>query len=107
MNIKQKVKTNYNKRVYFLESQFVEISIFYVLIYWNEDDDAKMYEARRYHLPKFVIKDYNIVINGKNFYVLGRNNCMCESAHTLCYGHVGSCAIFISFDLYVGELIHA
>ena len=33
MNIKQEVKTNYNKRVYFLESQFVEISIFYVLIY--------------------------------------------------------------------------
>ena len=27
-----------------------------------------MYKARRYYLPKDVIKNYNVIIKGKNFY---------------------------------------
>ena len=32
------------------------------------DNNAKRYKARRYYLPKGVIKNYNVIINGKNFY---------------------------------------
>ena len=39
--------------------------------------------------------------------VLGRNKCMCCSAHALCYGHVRSCAIHNSFASYDGDVICA
>ena len=38
-----------------------------VLIYSNQDDNAKRYKARKYSLSEGFIKNYNI-INGKNFY---------------------------------------
>ena len=34
----------------------------------NKDDNAKTYETRWYYLPKYVIKNYNVVINGKQIY---------------------------------------
>ena len=39
-----------------------------VLIYSNKDDNAKRYKAGKYSLSKGFIKNYNIIINGKNFY---------------------------------------
>lgn len=30
--------------------------------------DAKRYEAQKYYLPTRIIKNYNIIINGKHFY---------------------------------------
>ena len=39
-----------------------------VLISSNKDDNAKTYETRWYYLPKYVIKNYNVVINGKQIY---------------------------------------
>ena len=35
------------------------------LVYSNEDGNAKSYKAKRYYLPKGIIKNYNI-INGKS-----------------------------------------
>ena len=39
-----------------------------VLTLSHEDNNAKMYKFRRYYLLKGVIKDYHIMINGKNVY---------------------------------------
>ena len=39
-------------------------SIDYVLVYINEDNNAKMLN----YLPKGIIKNYNVIINGENFY---------------------------------------
>ena len=40
----------------------------FVLVYSNQDDDSKRFNTRRYYLPKSTIKNYNVIINGKNFY---------------------------------------
>ena len=37
-------------------------------VYSNQDDDAKQFKVQRYCLPKGIIKNYNVIINGKNFY---------------------------------------
>ena len=40
----------------------------FVLNYSNQDGNAKSYKARKCYLPKGVIKNYNVIVNGKNFY---------------------------------------
>ena len=40
----------------------------FVLVYLNEDPDSERFKAKRYYLPKDRIKNYNVIINGKNFY---------------------------------------
>ena len=57
-----------NEYRYFLESNFAGVDRLFVLVYLNEDIDLKRYKAKRYYLPKGMIKNYNIIINGKNFY---------------------------------------
>ena len=32
------------------------------------DNDSKRFKTQRYYLPKRIIDNYNIMINGKNFY---------------------------------------
>ena len=39
-----------------------------VLVYSKQDDNSKRYKSRRYYFPKGFIKNFNIVINGKDFY---------------------------------------
>lgn len=39
------------------------------MVYTNRDDNAKRFKARKYYLPKGVIRNYNVIINGKNFCV--------------------------------------
>ena len=40
-----------------------------MLTYTNEDDNAKRFKVQIYYLTKGIIKNYNIIINGKkNFY---------------------------------------
>ena len=36
-----------------------------VLIYTNEGDNAKRFKARKYYLPKNIMKSYNVIINEK------------------------------------------
>ena len=38
------------------------------MVHSNQDDNAKKYKAKRYYLPKGIIKIYGIIINLKNFY---------------------------------------
>ena len=40
----------------------------FVLVYINQDARAKRFRIRRYYLPKGIIKNYNVIINGKNCY---------------------------------------
>lgn len=52
---------------YFLKSKFVRVYTLLELIYSNQDNDAKCYKAPRYYFSNKVIKNYNVIINGKNF----------------------------------------
>ena len=53
---------------YFLKSNFFGVNRLFVLVYANQDDASKRFKTRRYYLPKGIIKNYNVIINGKNFY---------------------------------------
>ena len=65
---KSENKNTANEYRYFLESNFVGVNRLFVLVYSNEDADSKRFKAKRYYLPKGIIKIYNVIINGKNFY---------------------------------------
>ena len=53
---------------YFLESNFVGVHRLFVLVYTNQINNAKRFNAQKYYLPKGITKTYNVIINGKNFY---------------------------------------
>ena len=54
-----------NKYRYFLESDFVGVNGLFVLIYSNTDGKSKSYKSQRYYLPKGIIKNCNVIIDGK------------------------------------------
>ena len=58
-------KTTTNEYRDFLESNFVGANRLFVLVYTNEDANAKRLITRRYFLPKGTIKNCNVIINGK------------------------------------------
>ena len=39
-----------------------------MLIHLNEDVNTKRYKAKRFYLPKCIIKNYNVIIKKNNFY---------------------------------------
>ena len=53
---------------YFLKSKSVGVNRLFVLVYSNQDDNSKRFKVRRYYLSKGIIDNYNVIINGKNFY---------------------------------------
>ena len=57
-----------NEFRYFLESNFVGVNRLFVLFYSNKDENAKIFKAKIQYLQKCIMKNYNIIINGKNFY---------------------------------------
>ena len=65
---KSENKNKTNEFRYFLKSNFVWINRLLVLIYSVHDGNAKRFKAKRYYLPKGIIKNYKMIINGKNFY---------------------------------------
>ena len=40
----------------------------FILAYTNVDGNTKRFNARKYYLPKDLIKNFNAIINQKNFY---------------------------------------
>ena len=54
--------------MYFLESNFVRVNRWFVLVYSNQYDNAKRFKAKRYYLQNGIIDNYNIIINEKSFY---------------------------------------
>ena len=65
---KSENKNTTNNYRYFLESNFVGVNGLFVLIYPNVANNAKRHSAKKYYLPRGRIKNYNVIINGKNFY---------------------------------------
>ena len=70
----KKYKTKYenksktNEYKYFVESKFFEVNRLFALVYLNRDNYVKRFKAQRYYLPKGIIKNYKVIINGKSFY---------------------------------------
>ena len=64
---KSENKNTTNEYRYFLKSNFVGVDRLFILIYTNETNNAKRFSAQKYYLPKAKIKNYNVIINGKNF----------------------------------------
>ena len=56
-----------NEFWYCLESNFVGVNRLFVLVYPNEDAASKRFKTKTY-IPKGIIDNYNVIINGKNFY---------------------------------------
>ena len=52
----------------FLESNFVRVNRLFVLTYLNRDNDVKRFKTQRHYLPKGIVKNYDVIINGKDFY---------------------------------------
>ena len=55
---------------YFVESNFVGVYKLFVLIY-SKTKKSMLKDLKpdiRYYLPKGVIKNYHVIINGKNFH---------------------------------------
>ena len=40
----------------------------FVSVYLNRNNDVKRFGAKSYYLPNGMIKNYKMIINGKNFY---------------------------------------
>ena len=71
MNIKRKVGIKPQQiNIYIFLNQILLDSIDYlfVSVYLNRDSDVKQFKTRKYFLPKGIIKNYNVIIIGKNFY---------------------------------------
>ena len=62
---KNENKNTTNKYRNFPESNFVVVNRLFVLVYANEDGNAKRLEAKKYYLPNYIIKNYNEINNGK------------------------------------------
>ena len=65
---KSENKNATNEYRYFLKSNFVGVNRLFVLVYKNEANNAKRFNVQKYYLPKGIIKNYNLIINGKNLY---------------------------------------
>ena len=65
---KSKNKNTTNEYRYFLQSNFVGVNRLFILVYTNQDDNARKFKTRRYYLPKEILDNYDVIIKGKNFY---------------------------------------
>ena len=65
---KSGTRNTVNEYGYFLESNFVGVNRLLTLIHLNRNNDVKQFSAQKYYLPKGFIKNFNIIINGKNFH---------------------------------------
>ena len=59
-------KKTTNKIRRFLESKFVKVGRLFVLVYTNPGNSDNRSYAQKYYLTKVIIKNYNVIINGKN-----------------------------------------
>ena len=56
-----------NEFTYFHESNFVGVNRLFVSVYTNHGDNVKRFNTWKYYLPKGTIKNYNVIINAKDF----------------------------------------
>ena len=65
---KSENKNMANENRYFLKSNFVGVNRLFVLICLNKNNGVKQFKAQRYYLPKHIIRNYIVIISGKNFF---------------------------------------
>ena len=46
----------------------VGVNTLFFLVYTNHSNNSKRINARKVYLPKDIIKNFNVIINEKNFY---------------------------------------
>ena len=66
---KRENKNTTNEFRYLLKSNFVGVNRLFALVYTNEDDSSMRFKTRIYYLAKGLIKNYNVIINGKIFMI--------------------------------------
>ena len=64
----KKCEITTNKFRYFLASNFVGVNRLFVSVYLNGDNDGKQFKTRKHYLSKGIIKNNNVINNGKSFY---------------------------------------
>ena len=100
-----------NNYRYFLQSNFVAFNRLFALVHSNEDDGSKRFNTRRYYLPKSLIKNYNAIINGKNFYeqAIDTDTQRCEEIRKLttgqCEDYTTGCLLDYDYIKYHYRLI--
>ena len=57
----------------------------FALVYSNQNDSIKQFNGKRYYSPNGILKNYNIIINRKNFndQLIGSNIKRYEEIRTL------------------------
>ena len=66
---KKKSNKNTTNQFWFLrESNFSGVNGLFVLVYSNQDAASRRFKAKRYYLPKGIMDNYNVIINGKSLY---------------------------------------
>ena len=50
----------------FLESNFVGVKRLFALVYSDRGNDVGRFKGQKYYLRKDIIKNYNVITNGKN-----------------------------------------
>ena len=63
-----RIKTRQTNIDMFSNQNFVEINRLFFLVYTNEGNNGKRFNAAKYYLPKGIIKIIMQKINGKNFH---------------------------------------
>ena len=100
-----------NNYRYFLQLNFVAVNRLFALVHSNEDDGSKRFNTRRYYLPKSLIKNYNAIINGKNFYeqAIDTDTQRCEEIRKLttgqCEDYTTGCLLDYDYIKYHYRLI--
>ena len=70
MNIKQKVIMKIQQtNSHIFSSQILVKNRLFVLVYTNEANNAKRFKARKCYLPKGIIRNYNVINNGKKTFM--------------------------------------
>ena len=62
-------KNTTNRFRHFLEFSFVGVNRLSTLIYPNQHKNSKRSETRKYYLPKGIIKNFNVIVNGKKTFM--------------------------------------
>ena len=62
-------KNTTNEFRYFLLSNFARVNRLFVLVYPDRNNESKRFFIRKCYLPKGIIKNYNVIINGKTFII--------------------------------------
>ena len=71
MNVKPKVRIKEQQMSIdiFLDKILLELIDHFFLLYSNQDVNSKRFRTRRYYLPKWIIKNSNVIIVEKTFMI--------------------------------------